>query len=170
MARLLLDRNQVPEALDVLRRIPPTASVEETVDAAILQKRAKDFVSAHRLFAEAYSLEPNDPKIMHEFAQTKLRLAGLRKTDLQTKKRLDREAAELLRRTIQLSDDPTRLAWAWIDLANALEHLNQPHSEVEAAYLKARALLPHQQEFVGWYEKWKERASARSGNGRRSFR
>ena len=158
MARLLVDRGRNKEASDVLRRLPAVRTANETLEAAILKKRARDDEGAHRLFAEALSANPDDPKLLHEFAQTKLHLArALNKNDIATKKRLHREAVELLRRAIQLSDQSVRTAWCWFDLARALEWLRDPKSEIEEAFLKARALLPDEQRFTRAHEEWKEK-------------
>ncbi|KKM12096.1 hypothetical protein SY88_05010, partial [Clostridiales bacterium PH28_bin88] len=163
MARLLIDRKRVKEANEVLGRILPSRSINDTVEAAILRKRAGDFKGAHHLFAEAYSVNPDDPKIVHEFAQTKSGLArGLwRREDIETKKRLNREAAELLRRAIQLADNPVREAWCWFDLARILDWLRSPKSEIEAAFLKARSLVPDEPRFQQGYQQWKQKISGR---------
>jgi ATP-dependent DNA helicase RecG len=164
LAGHLLDQGQVNEAISILQRIPQITSVADTIHAAILRKRAKDFEGAHRLFAEAYSLDPNDPKLIHEFAQTKMRLAkSLRDdSDLPVKRRLNEQAVELLRRAIQLATDPVRKAWCLIDLAKTLDWLRVPKGEVEAAYQTAIGLLPAEPRFTELYEKWQERQGKRS--------
>lgn len=171
MARLLLDRNLTREASEVLRRTPVPKSVGETVEAAILRKRSGDLEGAHRLFAEAYAINPDDPKIVHEFAQTKIRVAqSLNNRDIATKKRLNREAAELLRRAIQLSSDTTREAWCWFDLARTLDWLRSPSSEVEAAYLKAQSLLPGESRFTDHYQRWRRVRGANTSRDDQSER
>jgi len=164
MARILIDKARVKEANDVLSRIPPSRTANDTVEVAILMKKAKDFTGAHHFFAEGYSANPNDPKIVHEFAQTKMKLASSlrKKEDIETKKRLNREAAELLRRAIQLSDDPVREAWCWFDLARNLNWLRAPFSEIEAAYLKALSLLPEEARFQEEFHKFKNRKNYRT--------
>jgi len=159
MARLLIDRNEIEKAAEVLGRIPPSRTVSDTVEAAILRKRTRDFKGAHQLFTEAFSINPDDPKIIHELAQTKIRLAmGIRlRKDIAVKKRLNKEAAEFLRRAIQLSDDDVRTAWCWFDLASVLDWLRSPKSEVEAAFLKARSLMPDEPLFKNKYASWKQR-------------
>lgn len=159
MARLLIDRGQIKRAHDVLSNIPSLRTVNETVEAAILMKRAKDLKGAHHLFAEAYSVNPDNPKMVHEFAQTKAGLARSlwKKEDIETKKRLNREAAELLRRAIQLAEDPRREAWCWFDLARILDWLRVPYSEVEAAFLKAILLYPEETRFSEGYKRFKDK-------------
>ena len=159
LARLLIDHNEIEKAEDVLGRIPPSRTVSDTVEAAILKKRTRDFKGAHQLFTEAFSINPDDPKIIHELAQTKIKLAKnlWHKKDLTVKKRLNREAAELLRRAIQLCDDNVRTAWCWFDLARVLDWLRSPKSEVEAAFLKSRSLIPKESLFKDKYEYWKKR-------------
>ncbi len=162
MARLLMDRDLTDEASGILKRIPQVRTARESTEAAILKKRAGDLEGAHRLFAEAYAINSNDPQIIQEFAQTKIRLAKkLReRRDLGVKKRLSREAAELLRKAIHLSDDLVRKAWCWYDLAKVLDLLREPTSEVEAAFLQALALLPGEPRFKSGYQEWKRRANA----------
>lgn len=75
-----------------------------------------------------------------------------------TRKRLNREGAELLRRAIQLTDDPTREAWCSYDLAGALRWSGGPNAEVEQAFLNAMSLRPDEQLFKDGYERWKRRS------------
>lgn len=160
MGRLLIDKGRAKEANEILGRIPSTRTVNDTVEAAILMKKTRDFRGAHHFFAEAYSLNPDDPKIVHEFAQTKMGLIrGLmkRKKGSDTIQRLAREAVELLRRAIQLTSDPVREAWCWFDLAMALDWLKAPYSEIEATYLRARSLLPDEYRFKESYELFKKK-------------
>jgi len=161
MARLLLDRHQNEEAKQVLDRLPPNPSYDEVLNAALLKKRSGDFQGAHRLFAEAYNIEKQDPKLLHEFAQTKIKLAQLqsvsRPRGRETRRRLANEAAELLRSAIQISDNDIRTAWCWFDLARVLTWQRRPVSEIEAAYLKAMSLLPDEPRFANGYERWKQR-------------
>ncbi len=156
LANLLIDRNRVSDAKKYLSRIPVFRSVRDTVEAALLKKRARDFQGAHRLFSEAYIITPDDPNLLQEFAQTKIALASAsRKVDV--KKRLNQESVELLRRAIQLTQDPIRQGWCWSDLARVLDWLKAPVSEVETAFQKARALLPDNPEIMSAYQKWKKR-------------
>jgi len=166
MARLLIDRKELKKAEDVLSRIPSSRTVSDTMEAAILKKRTGDFKGAHQLFSEAFSINPDDPKIIHELAQTKIKLAkGLwRKKDLSVKKKLNREAAELLRRAIQLSKDEVRTAWCWFDLARVLDWLRSPKSEVETAFLKSRSLKPNETIFSDKYEEWKNKKGRRKSS------
>ncbi|MFI5458357.1 MAG: hypothetical protein ACHRXM_23250 [Isosphaerales bacterium] len=154
-ARLLIDRKRLAEGMNVLTRMPSSRTIDETVEAAVLTKRSKDFQGAHRLFAEAYSLNPDDPKIIQEYAQTKLQIARATR-NIPIKKRLNNQAAELLRRAIQLSDDPVRSAWCWYDLARTLDWLRAPKSEVEAAFRQAQSLHPNEPIFATAFDRWKE--------------
>lgn len=159
MARLLLDRRQNDEAKAILDRLPPNRSYDELLDAALLKKRGGDFQGAHRLFAEAFNVQKQDPKLLHEFAQTKMKLSKSQNwknpRERETSIRLLREAADLLRSAIQLSDSDMRAAWCWFNLARVQSLLSQPISEIEAAYLKAMSLLPDEQRFVQGYQQWK---------------
>ncbi|MDD3655057.1 MAG: ATP-binding protein, partial [Desulfotomaculaceae bacterium] len=159
LARLLIDKSRVKEANEVLGRIPLSRTINDTVEAAILMKKANDYARAHHLFAEAYTINPDDPKIVHEFAQTKIKLAQnlWKKSNIDAKKRLNREAAELLRRAIQLAENPVREAWCWFDLARTLDWLRAPYSEVEAAYQKALSFIHDEPRFWEGYKKFKNK-------------
>jgi ATP-dependent DNA helicase RecG len=159
MAKSLLYLNHVKEAHQVLERMPPVQKIDDTVEAAILKKKAKDFQGAHILLEKAYSIAPDNPKILHEFAQTKIKLAGTiqGKNDFKIKKRLHLEAVELLRKAIQLADNSMREAWCWLDLAAALDWLKAPMSEVEAAFLRAQSLQPDDEMFLEAYKQWQDK-------------
>jgi len=101
----------------------------------------------------------DDPKVVQEFAQTKLALARdiNPRADLVAKKPLYGEAAELLHRAIQLATDPVREAWCWFDLARTLAWLREPAAEIETAFLKALSLKPDEARFKQGYQQWQER-------------
>ncbi len=156
-ASALLDRGQAPEARRVLALIPPSGSSEDVVETAVLRRRAKDFKEAHRLFMQAYAVKKDDPRVVHEFASTKMQLArGLRPQERTTKRSLMKEAVELLHRVLQLPVSPAREAWAWFDLAQALAELQEPATDIEAAYLKTLSLRPDEPKFKEGHERWKE--------------
>ena len=102
--------------------------------------------------------ESQNPKAVHEYAQTKYKLSQ-QTSDLNTQKRLVREEVELLRRAIPLSDNEIRCAWCWYDLARALAWLRSPDTEVLQAYGKAMELLPDESRFKASYEVWRRRSS-----------
>jgi ATP-dependent DNA helicase RecG len=156
LARHLIDGNRAKEGIEVLKRLPSSGTLADTIEAAILKRRSRDYQGAHSLFAQAYSLNPDDPKIIQEYAQTKLRIARTTR-NIPIKKRLNNEAVELLRRAIHLSDDPVRSAWCWYDLARTLDWLRSPKSEVEAAFVRARSLHPNEPTFATAHEQWKEK-------------
>ncbi|MCY2966696.1 MAG: hypothetical protein NT069_24215, partial [Planctomycetota bacterium] len=123
----------------------------ESVELAILHKRAGQWEDAHQVFASVEAELRNDARGLHEYAQTKVKLASkLPKTMGLKRDRLNREAAEMLRQVVRLNDSPTRTAWAWFDLAKTLESLRAPASEIEQACVKAIELLPTEQRFQDW--------------------
>ena len=157
---MLLNRGHVEEARKWLSRVPTTSAYSDLLEAAILSKRATNYWEAHRIFEDLYARAEDDPKVVQEFAQTKLALARALRPygrDLATKKRLNRQAAELLRRAIPLTDDPTRKAWCWFDLARTLAWLRVPNSEVDHAYLQAMSLKPDENRFRERYHEWRDR-------------
>ncbi len=147
---VLLHAGQEAEARRLLARNRPTLSGQAAVDAAILARRAGDSRGAHRYFERAGDAVHADPRALHEFAQTKLRLAteAYRRRQRDTNRRLLTEARALLERVIQLDAPPSRHAWAWRDLARSLDRLRAPQRDVAAAYRKAIELQPDESGFV----------------------
>ncbi|MBM3328484.1 MAG: hypothetical protein FJY67_03290, partial [Calditrichaeota bacterium] len=135
VARALIHQGKVLEARKVLNAIPSDRSLSEMVERAILHRQSGNIEEAHRILSQAYEQRPDDPKIVHEYAQAKTRLARkIRPTStgsIETKKRITREAVELLHRAIALADSPGRLAYCWFDLAKSLGWLREPAAEIE---------------------------------------
>ena len=157
-AKALLDRNQSAAARRVLSELSSSGSTEDELEVAILLKRSRDFRGAHALFLQMHGDMQDDPKFLHEFSQTKISLAKqLRRGDNAAKRRLNRDAEELLRRAIQLATDPTREAWCWFELAGTLNWLRAPSADVEMAFLTAMSVKPEEQHFKQNYENWKGR-------------
>ena len=150
----LLDRRLNREAGQVLELIPSAGPSTDIAEAAVLRKRMGDNREAHRLFSQALPEMRDNARIVHEFAQTKLALARDSR-DATARRRLDREAVELLHRAIQLTTDPVREAWCWFELARALNWLKEPRTQIEAAYLRALALRPEEGRFRESYDRWK---------------
>ena len=157
-AKALLDRNQPSSARRVLSDLSSSGSPEDRLETAILLKRSRDLKAAHALFSQMQSDMLDDPKFLHEFAQTKVSLARQsHPRDIATKRRLNRDAEELLRMAIQLATDPTREAWCWFELARTLGWPRASSTEVEQAFLTALSLKPEEQHFREVYEQWKGR-------------
>lgn len=157
MAKAYLDAQNLPQAIKILSDLPAPVNVNETIDQAILYKRAERWEMAHRIFTENFDLIRDDPRAIHEFAQVKMDLARKTKKNPDSRWRLDREAAELLHRAIQLSDDPRRLAWCWANLATVLIWLAAPETEIKQAYENALALMPYEERFQTWYRQWQHK-------------
>jgi ATP-dependent DNA helicase RecG len=164
MAKALIDRDMNVEAGKVLDRLPPLQklNIDEMIEAAILKRKAKDFQKAHSFFEEVYSLAPNDPQVIYEFARTKIKLAKNTPGEKngQMKKRLNQEAVELLRKAIGLTGDSTKKAWCWLELARSLDWLGAPNNETREAFLKARPQLSNEPSFINAYERWQSKTAA----------
>ena len=130
MARLLLDRSKPRESAEILKRMPSVHRNEaELLEAGILKKKLGDFEGTHHLLTEAYVLNPDNVKTVHELAQTKSRLAKNLNQRRQARgrqfapetealrRKLYQDCEGLLRRALQLTDDAIRSAWCWRDLA-----------------------------------------------------
>jgi ATP-dependent DNA helicase RecG len=158
MAKAFLDQQKPKRASEILAQVPSPTQIDDLVELAVLYKRSDRLEEAHGIFASIYDLIKDNPKAVHEYAQTKLNLARrLRKDKRATKQRLNRDAVELLRRVIQLSDDNIRNAWSWYDLARTLVWLGAPETEILQAYSKAMELLPYESRFKESYNTWKEK-------------
>ena len=155
MARLYLDRQDTKRASQILERAPSAIEAQDIIERAILLKRAGKYESAHRIFAENFDFIKDDPKAVHEYAQTKIQLSGNARHNPDARRRLNREAEELLRRAIQLTDDPTRCAWCYYDLARVLNWLKAPEDQILQAYTKAISFLPGEERIRQAYERWR---------------
>jgi len=161
LARAHLDRQNTAKAVALLNKLPAPDSAHEAIELAILYRRSGKHKEAHQLFARHYAHIKDDPKAAHEFAQTKLKLAGSLQPrtsqDRQARHRLNQEARELLHQAILLADNDLRKGWAWCDLARCLAHLRAPESEIRNAYAKAIDLVPDEPRFTEWRNEWERR-------------
>ena len=156
MAKIFLDRNEFDRAAELLLTLPQAKSIEDIIEIATLLKRSNRLQEAHKAFSESYDMLKDSPKAVHEFAQTKILLSiSLRSNNVAIKKTLNREAIELLRRAIQLADDPIRSAWCHFDLATSLSWFGAPLAEIENAFERAIELSPNETRFIETYKKWK---------------
>lgn len=152
---VLFESGRKEEARKLLDELPVILSVDDSFDAAILARRLGRQEAAHRYFERTGDAIFNDARALHEFAQSKMKLAQKALKDHQVSwqyrnelnTRFLREARELLERVIQLEADDVRHAWAWRDLGCVLRWLKSPRSEVRAAYERAIQLLPLESKF-----------------------
>ncbi len=140
----LIARGAVQEARQVLDRAPAQDTTDESLDLAILRKRAGDFAGAHLLFEASRTGQSRNAKFLHEFAQVKMQISGefRKKRDEANRKRILAEAEALLRDAIELSQDQVRRAWCYVDLAKVLDWSGAPTGVVEEAYHAALAIRP----------------------------
>ena len=105
MAKLYLDRFDPKKASDLLSQIPSPTRIDDLIELAVLYKRSGRFADAHSVFASNYDMIKDNAKAVHEYAQTKLKLSmSSTSKERATKQRLTRDAVELLRRAIHLSN------------------------------------------------------------------
>ena len=147
------------DAQKLLNTQPATLLPSDALDAAILAKRLNKFEAAHRYFERAVDIVMSDSRALHEFAQTKIKLAqkafhAKASFGKETNKRLLLEARELLERVVQLDADQVRRAWAWRDLAKVKEWLKASDSEIKAAFSQAIDLLPTEKRFNEELKQW----------------
>ncbi len=152
LADAYLNSGKEREAQRVLDQLPAVTSRRDAIDLAILERRAGRQREAHRLFERAGELVFQDARALHEFAQTKMRLAAsLRRTrnryQRDTGRRFLRQAKELLQRVIQLDAPVTRRAWAWFDLGRVRSSLGEPESDIRSAFQQASELVPGEARF-----------------------
>ena len=165
-AEAMLNRRKADDAVRALALMPSASGVGDMVESAILSKRARNYEEAHRIFETAYPQARGDARAAHEFAQTKIALArAIRDRRDPAKRELNRQAAELLRHAIQLTDDPTRKAWSWFDLAQTLSWTRESKTEIENSFKQAIRLRPEETIFSDVYNQW--RRTSRSASRRR---
>lgn len=146
---VLANAGETDRARRLLQRRDGAVFGQDAIDTAILARRLREPEAAHRYFERAGEAVDGDPRALHEFAQTKMYLAGkVRAKRRSLNRRFLNEARSLLERVIQLDASPTRHAWAWRDLARTRNWLRLPLREVEDAYSKAMSLLPDERRFV----------------------
>ena len=149
LARAYLEIDDRDAASALLADISAAGPAEQQIALASLYRRSRRHQDAHRTFAAVAEQVRNDPRALHEWAQTKLELAHTAAEDVQ--RRLRREALELLERVLQLgSDSRVRLARVWFDLAQARAWLGDPEASVHNALARAIALEPDEARFQQW--------------------
>ena len=155
LVEVLLEAGDERKAQELLKRNRSLMFGQDAIDAAILARRLRDSRAAHRYFERAGDVVYADPRALHEFAQTKIRLAteAHRRHQRESNRRFLTEARNLLERVIQLDASPTRHAWAWRELARTLNWLGAPIREVVDAYSKAIENLPDEARFARELEK-----------------
>ncbi len=160
MSNAYLNESRLQEAKTVLDRLPSLLAPQEAFEAAILERRASRQDRAHRYFERAGDAVFLDVRALHEFAQTKIKLAQEirphrrpRSFSQDIRLRLLRDAQEMLRRVLQMDAPLTRHAWAWFDLGRVLRWLKAPTSEVRNAFERALQLMPEEERFQRELEK-----------------
>ena len=161
-AEILLDNDRADDAHAILTGLADIALARDAVDAAILAKRLHDARLAHRYFDQAGNALQTDARALHEFAQTKMWLAGealreRRPSWQAVNRRLLLEARQLLERVLQMDAANTRLAWAWRDLARVFDWLRLPANDVQDAFDNAIRLLPAEPRFKEELQTFRER-------------
>ena len=162
---ILLDAGHEDEAKKLLDRQPMYLASADAMDAAILARRLDNEEKAHRYFERAGDAVLNDVRALHEFAQTKIKLAQEMKKSRRwnSNRRLLREAKELLERAVQMDADRVRHAWAWSHLGKVKHWLKHPAQEVTAAYERAIELLPGEARFKDELAQWKKTSGRNKG-------
>lgn len=151
MSGAYLNNRRIQEAKALLDRLPRILAPQEAFEAAILERRADREDRAHRYFERAGDAVFHDVRALHEFAQTKFRLAQRQsrrdRYARDARDRLLREAREMLQRVLQMDAPPTRHAWAWFNLGQVLRSLRAPNSEIRHAFEQAQKLIPDEERF-----------------------
>lgn len=154
LASAYLDAGLNDDARRVLDQVQPAFASGEAADLAIVERRAGREQRAHAYFEQAGEAALSDARWLHEFAQSKMRLAeeiyrrpGRSHADDQARKRLLRDAHDMLKRVTQLDAPASRHAWAWFNLGETLRRLRAPRQQIVAALEQAVQLDPHEGRF-----------------------
>ncbi len=160
---VLLDAGRKEAAGDLLEKLPQYLTSSDALEAAILARRMDRQETAHRYFDRAGDALLHDSRALHEFAQTKIKLAQnlIRQKQSNTlnhesNRRLLMEAKELLERVVQMEADKARYAWAWRDLGRIKTWLKFPEQEIKNAYNHAITSLPDELRFKDELSKWEK--------------
>lgn len=146
-------RDQLAEVY--LAQQPEYLPGQDSLSTAILARRLGNQEKAHQYFERAGDAAHDDVKALHEFAQTKMKLATKVNQD-PANKRLLTEAKELLEHVIQMQADRQRHAWAWRDLARVKTWLNHPGDEINHAFQTALERSNQDPKFLNEYQRWKD--------------
>ena len=152
LIEVLFEGGRDREARALLTHLPDSMAGLAAITAALLARRFKEEPTAHRYFGQAGAALDSHPRALHEYAQTKIWLAGQairerRRGSRDASRQLLGEARSLLERVIQLEAPKSRRAWAWRDLGRTLNRLRAPVREIEQSYRRAIALLPEEERF-----------------------
>lgn len=161
IAGAYLDKNQSTEAKAWLDRLPMLDAIDDAFNAAIQEKRAGRMERAHRYFQVSGEAVTRDVRALHEFAQTKMKLAEKsrpkgRQGSWSTYNRLLEEAREMLQRVVQMEAPRTRHAWAWFDLGRVLKWLRVPNQDIRHAFEQAIQMDPSEPRFIEAVEQIKK--------------
>ena len=170
LIEVLFEGGRDREARELLMHLPGSMAGEDAVTAAMLARRFKEEPAAHRYFGQAGAALDTHPRALHEYAQTKIWLAGQatrgRRRDAHgASRRLLGEARSLLERVLQLEAPKSRHGWAWRDLGRTLNRLRAPIHEVEQSYQRAISLLPDEERFQTELNALRNRWPRRSRHG-----
>lgn len=175
LVEALLEVGEDRLARSILDDIAEVPSPADAIDTAILAKRLGEQRTAHTYFERAGEAVLGDARALHEFAQTKMRLA----TDAfhrrgpswqDVNRRLLNEARDQLERVTLMDAPATRRAWAWRDLGLVRQRLQAPRSDVVAAYKRASGLLPLEDRFAVELDRFLARATSPSQRRSRNSR
>ena len=163
---ILLDHDRAEDARRILESRVHSPSARDAADAAILASRLGEPRLAHAYFEQAEDVLQANPRALHEFAKTKMRLAQDARRAHQgawsaEEEQLLVDARQLLERAIQLNASATRRAWAWRDLARVFDRLRLRADMVEAALRNAIGLLPTEARFKQELQQFREQPGSR---------
>jgi ATP-dependent DNA helicase RecG len=156
LANVYIEAGDNNQAQKLLKNYPALCSANDACNAAILARRLGDQKKAHYFFERAGDAVLSDVRALHEFAQTKMKiaqeqwqnagghLAGYTK---ESNIKFLNDARQLLERVIQMDAPPRRHAEASYDLGEVLKRLKAPKSEITAAFQHAVELCPDMPRF-----------------------
>jgi len=157
--RCLINDKLDGPAAGVLELIPEQNHYDEPLETAIAFKRIKEYERAHIILSRIINQNEDNFDYYRNFAEVKIALANelyySRRPDVQSVKRLRREAHDLLVTAIQLSDNQEGEAWCHYNLARTKNWLHYPASQIEQEFTIAITLLPGERTFREVYERFK---------------
>ncbi len=164
--KCLIGDNKDALAKAIIGHLERMRYYNDPVDIAVAFKRVKEYEKAHVILSQVFHQFDTDFEYLRNFAEVKISLSNdiyySRKANWSTIRRLQREARELLERSIPLCRDNIAKAWCYFNLARCRNWLNDHPAKIDDAYKNAMDLLPEERAFRESFDKWQRYNKRRS--------
>ncbi len=157
IVKTYLEQGKNELATQILANIPLSNSAEEITEIAMFYIEAECFQEAHKILANNFEIIKNYDQAIFQFVTAKFSIVNSQKDD-KIKQRLYQETLELLYRAIQLTTNKATQRVSYFYLAQILDKLNYPETEIQEAYNKATEFFPNVPTiFQKWWQERKKK-------------